>query len=170
MNKIMPSLAILSLVLAVSAPVHAQKIHAGSATGERAFAGLLGIRGKGRVDRHFGGDARVERTGRPVRLQFVVLDEVDAGAAQFVDDVGRFLRPETDARLDDRADLWAAMHARQSPRALHAETRTPIGRGEFVRQPDVEQPQSGDRFQLEEISGHRREQVRQRWPERGERP
>ena len=33
MNKIMPSLAILSLVLAVSAPVHAQKIHAGSATG-----------------------------------------------------------------------------------------------------------------------------------------
>ena len=38
---------------------------------------------------------------------------------------------------------------------------TGIAVSEFGRQPDVQQPQPGDRLQLEQIPGHRREQVRQ---------
>ena len=57
---------------------------------------------------HHRAGARVERAGRAVGLQLVVLDEVDAGLAEAGDELGRRLGVEPDARLDDGPDQRAA--------------------------------------------------------------
>ena len=115
-------------------------------------------------------DTAVERTGRAIRLQFVVLDEVDAGAAQLIDKVGRLLRTQTDARLDDRPDQRPSFDTGKLSRSGNAEARPRIRITEFRRQADVEQAQAGHRLQFEQIARDRSEQVRQRRSQRIERP
>ena len=61
---------------------------------------------------HHRAGALVERAGRAVGLQLVVLDEVDAGVAELGDERRRRLGVEPDARLDDGADQRAAVRRR----------------------------------------------------------
>ena len=75
--------------------------------GEHHF--LAGSIGVGVDDAHHGPHALVEGAVRAVRLEFVVLDEVDPSFAQRVDQCRRLLRPEADARLDDGADQRACL-------------------------------------------------------------
>ena len=58
--------------------------------------------------------------------------------------VGRLLRREADARLDDGADQRPALDAGEPARALDAELRAGIGLGEGRRQAQVEQAQAGE--------------------------
>ena len=60
---------------------------------------------------HDGFDALVERARRTVRLQLVVFDEIDAGAAEVVDQRRSVLGTEADTRLDDGADQRPPLHA-----------------------------------------------------------
>ena len=77
-------------------------------------------------------DPPLERTVRPVRLQFVVLDEVDAGPAELADQRRRFLGTEADARLDDRADQRSSVDTGKPPRSSNAKPRSRIGRAQIL--------------------------------------
>ena len=72
-------------------------------------------------DAHHGSYALVERAVRAVRLQLVVLDEVDPGLAEVLDHGGGRLGVEADARLDDGADQRPAVNVGEPARALDPE-------------------------------------------------
>src|SRR6516225_6412082 len=55
-------------------------------------------------DRYDGVHPIFETTIRSVGLQFVVLDEIDAGFTESRNKVRRFFRSEADGRFNDRAD------------------------------------------------------------------
>ena len=76
-------------------------------------------------DAHDGADALVERADRAVRLQLVVLDEIDAGRAELGDERRRLLGVEADARLDDGADQRAALRRPASRRVPAMPKRGP---------------------------------------------
>src|SRR6478609_3133885 len=107
----------------VVAPAHLVEI-AGQVEGVHDFpARALGVI----IDHpHHGFDTPVERTGRTVRLQFVILDEIDSCAAELIDQRSRFFRPEPDAGLDDGPDQRPALYAGKPARTLDAETRPRI--------------------------------------------
>ena len=115
-------------------------------------------------DAHYGPHAIVKGAAGTVRLEFVVLDEVDPDFAQRLGQGRRVFRSQADARLDDGADQRAFLHAREPARAGDTEFRAGIAFRERVRQPQVEQAQAGDLFQLEQVAGDRGEQIGERWP------
>jgi hypothetical protein len=142
----------------VVAPAHLVEL-AGEIEGEHGhLAGPVGLC----LDHaHHRADALVEGAIRAVRLELVILDEIDAGLAELLHDCGRRFGIEAHARLDDSADQWPPLHARELTCAVDTEERAGVGLGEGRRHPNVEQPQSTDRPQLEEIAGDRREKIRQ---------
>src|SRR6516162_4040785 len=97
---------------------------------------------------HDGFDAPVKRTGRAIRLQFIVLDKVNASTAKIADDSCRLLWTEADARFDDRTDQRPFLHPGKAPCSRDAKSRSGIDRSELARQTDVEQAQPGHRFQF----------------------
>ncbi len=121
-------------------------------------------------DAHHGADALVERAVGAVRLQLVVLHEVDPGFAELLDHGSGRLGIESHARLDDGADQGAAVNVREPACAFDSETRAGIGFSEGGRQANVEQAQAADVLQLEQVAGHGRDEVRQGGAERRQRP
>ena len=77
-----------------------------------------------------------------VRLEFVVLDEVDAGFAQGSCVVAVSSAVKPDARLDDRADQRTVCHAGKAARAGDPEFRAGIGVRECGGQADIEEAQA----------------------------
>ena len=81
-------------------------------------------------DRHHRPGALLERAVRPVGLQLVVLDEIDAASGEDLDQRRGALRGQADARLDDGADQRPGRDARQAAGAVDAELRALVARGE----------------------------------------
>ena len=80
---------------------------AGEVKGEHDFPPMpLGRRVD---DAHYGRDALLERTEGAVRLQFVVLDEVNAAIDQTADRLRRCLGRQADRGLDNGADERQAL-------------------------------------------------------------
>jgi hypothetical protein len=104
----------------------------------------------------------LERAGRAVALQLVVLDEVEAGSGELGHQRRGTGGIEPDRRLDDGSDQRPAFDAGEKAGAVDAEARARIGGGELVRQADVEEPQAGELLEIEEVAGDGRDQVRQR--------
>ena len=75
---------------------------------------------------------------RAVRLQFVVLDEIDATRAQPIHELGRLLGREANRRFDDGADQRAPAHAAQLTGAVDAEFGPGISVRKGVRQTHIE--------------------------------
>ena len=74
--------------------------------------------------------AFVERTARSIRLLFIVLDKVDAGLAQRVDQFRGLQRRETNRRFDDGVDERPFPNAGESARSIDAESWSTVGVGE----------------------------------------
>src|ERR1700726_2204583 len=119
---------------------------------------------------HDGFDALVEWARRTVRLQFVVLDKINAGAAEVIDESCRLGRTQANAWLDDGPDQRPSLNAGKAARPSDAELRPRIGLRKFRWQADIEKTQSCNRLELEQIAGDRSQQVRQRRTERIEWP
>src|SRR5580704_4397999 len=68
-------------------------------------------------DAHDLSRAVFERASGTVRLQFIVLDKVDARLAKIVDEGGGLLRCEADRRLHDSANEWPSLYAAELARA-----------------------------------------------------
>ena len=151
--------------------------HAGAAEGEHevvAAAHLVDLAGEvegehqlaagavgGAVDlAHHRAGALLERAGRAVALQLVVLDEVEPGGGELGDQRGGRLGVEADRRLDDGADQRPALDAGERAGAGNAELRAGVGGGEGLGQAQVEEAQAGELLELEEIAGDGRHQVR----------
>ena len=100
------------------------------------------------------------RVGR-VAVDLVVLDEVDAGGAERIDQLGGLLRRQPDARLDDGADQRPAMHAGHVARAGGAKRGAWELRRVIRRQIQIEHAQAGDVAKLEQIAGDGGHQVGQ---------
>src|SRR5437667_28169 len=77
---------------------------------------------------------QVEWAMGAVRLQFVVLDEIDTGVAQGGDQIRGLRRIKTDARLDDGADQRPVADVRQPAGSGDPEFRAAVARGESGRQ------------------------------------
>ena len=75
-----------------------------------------------------------------------------------------------DAGLDDGADERAVVNAGEFAGSRDAELRALVGVEEGRRQGQVEQLQTGEGLQLEEIAGDRGQQVGQRWADVVQRP
>ena len=102
----------------VVAPAHLVELARQVEGVHRLAAGPVGLG----LDRaHHGADARVEGADGAVRLQLVVLDEVDAGPAERPHELGRGGGVEADGRLDDRADQGGG----PKPRRAGASPSTP---------------------------------------------
>ena len=95
---------------------------------------------------HDGFDALVERARRTVRLQFVVLDEIDAGAAEVIDKSRRLGGTQADARLDDGPDQRSSLNPCKAARPRDAKPRPRVGLGKFRRQADIQKTQSCNRL------------------------
>jgi hypothetical protein len=137
---------------------------------EREHHLLAGTLGLIVDDAHHGPRTPLERAARPVGLQFIVLDKIDPRIDERAHEVGRFLRPETDAWLDDGADQRPVPYVRQASRALDPELRAGISVAKGSRQPDIQDTQAGKLFQLEEIASDGGKEVGQRRADVVERP
>ena len=126
----------------------------------RHAAEPVGVRAE---HRHHRLEPRVERRVGRVADQLVVLDEVDAGRAERIDQRGGLLRRQADARLDDGADQRPALHARLLARACDAEAGPAKPRAYVGRQVEIEQAQAGDLAELEQVAGDRGEQASAGW-------
>ena len=94
----------------------------------------LGVRG-GVHDGHVTALTPVfERTLRTVRLQFVVLDEIDPAADQRLDEIRSRGGREPDRRLDDGADQREFFHSREPARPVRPEGRPGISVEKRLRQ------------------------------------
>ena len=112
-------------------------------------------------DAHHGTHALLERTQRAVRLQFVVLDEIDAARTQHIHKLGRLLGREADRGLDDRADQRPSVHPSKLAGAVDAEFGAGISARKGVWQPNIENAQTRELFEFEQIAGDSRHQVGQ---------
>ena len=95
----------------------------------------------------------VEWARRTVRLQFVVLDKIDAGAAEVIDESRRLGGTQADAWLDDRPDQRSSLNAYKAARPCDAEPRPRIGLRKLRRQADIGKTQPCNRLELEQIAG-----------------
>ena len=149
-----------------------------------AVAHLIEIAGEVEGDHHFLAGAvcmivdhlhyrtgpLVERADRAIGIQFVVLDEVDAGFGEAANQGRRFLGAEPDARLDDRAYQRPAVDIGETPGSFYPETGTRIGRRKGSRKAEIDEAKAGELPELEEIAGDGRHQVGERRTEIVERP
>jgi len=115
-----------------------------------------------RWDGHDSARTRLERAVGAVGLQFVILDEVDLGRSQRVNQRRGRLRRKTHAGFDDRADQRTGLYLRQPTRPGNAELRTRVGLRKGAGQTDIQQAQSGKLRQLKQVAGDHGDQVRQR--------
>ena len=111
-------------------------------------------------DRHDRPQSPLERRVRGISQKFVVLDEVDFGSAQRIDQPGGLLRRQADAGLDDAADHRPPEDARFLARARNAELRSGESRRVVGREVDIEQAQPGHFAELEQVAGKRCHQRR----------
>jgi hypothetical protein len=119
---------------------------------------------------HDGASAVIERAMRSVRLKLVVLDEVDPGLAQQLDQTGGLVRAEPDARLDDGPDQRPSLDPGEPPRSRHSELWPRLFLRERLRQGHVQQPQATEGPQFEQVTRHGRDKVGQRRAEIIQRP
>src|SRR5580658_6501772 len=83
-----------------------------------------------------------ERAMRAVRLQFIVLDEVDSPTNERIYYLRCRNRRQSDARFDDGADHRPVGNATETARARDSELRTLIAIEEIRRQRDIQQLQA----------------------------
>jgi hypothetical protein len=135
----------------IMAPAHLIEITRQVEGEHHLLAGVLRMRID---DTHDGPYALLEGAAGPVRLQFVVLDEVDPGFAECLRQGRGFVRSEADTGLDDRTDQRAVEDAAEPAGTGDRELGARIACRKSVRQPYVEQTDSRHLFELEEIAGH----------------
>ncbi len=109
---------------------------------------------------HSGG-ALTKRAMRPIALQLVVFDEVDAGLGECACLRRCFRRAQADAWLQDRADEWSVVHAGQLACAMHPKLRLLVCIQKRGWQCEVQQAQTREGFQLREIARHGGQKVGQ---------
>lgn len=113
--------------------------------------------------RHDGCYPRTQRRiGRAHQL-LVVLDEIHPGGKQLADEYGGFLWPQTQRRLDDRADDRAAFDTGQAPAADDTELRTRMRSRELRRQLHIHDADAGhslDGIDAADRNGHQGGKIR----------
>ncbi len=103
---------------------------------------------------HHGADALGDRRMLWVGAALVVLDEVDAGAAQIADQRGGLVRRQADIRLDDGSDQRPFCDAARGAGPGDALTRPLEAIAETLRDRQPLQTQAGALADVEQIAGH----------------
>jgi hypothetical protein len=111
-------------------------------------------------DGHDGVHALVERRMRRIGHQFVVLDKINSGLSESLDERGGLYRSETDTGLNDGADKRTAFDRSKTARAGDAKLRAAKMFGEGRGQFEIEQLKAGELFQFVEVSLNRGDERR----------
>src|ERR1700722_2090281 len=120
------------------------------------LSGPLGLIPQHAQDR---GSALFEGAVWPIRLKFVILDEVDTGFDQCADLGRSFFGAHPDTWLDDRTDERTILYACETASACDPKLRSLVAIEKRRRQRDVQQFEPGERFQFEEIAGDRGQKI-----------